>query len=70
MLNVIETDSGQSIRLVGGRNEREGWVEVFYNGQWGAVCGGDYWGTQEAEVVCRELGLFASGKHAVGHMTA
>lgn len=25
--------------LVGGLNEYVGWLEVFYNGVWGIVCG-------------------------------
>ena len=47
---------------MGGRNEREGRVEVFYGGEWGAVCGGGHWGADEAKVVCRELGLLDTGK--------
>uniref|UniRef100_A0AAZ3PAF1 Lysyl oxidase homolog n=1 Tax=Oncorhynchus tshawytscha TaxID=74940 RepID=A0AAZ3PAF1_ONCTS len=50
-----------SIRLTGGRTRYEGRVEVLSteaNGtrSWGLICGGA-WGTKEAMVACRQLGL-------------
>ncbi|XP_038648864.1 lysyl oxidase homolog 3B [Scyliorhinus canicula] len=49
------------IRISGGRTRFEGRVEVLTTGangtqQWGLVCG-ESWGTLEAMVVCRQLGI-------------
>jgi len=46
-------------------------VEVMYDGQWGTVCD-DSWGTEDAQVVCRSLGLYggvALGSAAFGQGT-
>ena len=44
-----------SVRLVGGRNESEGRVEVCYSRVWGTVCG-YLWGEMDAKVICTQLG--------------
>ncbi|KAI8487041.1 hypothetical protein Bbelb_353010, partial [Branchiostoma belcheri] len=57
------------VRLMGGRFPWEGRVEVFYNGEWGTVCGRSYWSSQDANVVCRELGYgrsFISNTNSFG----
>ncbi|KAF7252741.1 hypothetical protein EYD10_01688 [Varanus komodoensis] len=52
-----------TIRIVGGRTTFEGRVEVKRAGKWGTVCSTG-WGTTEAMVACRQLGL-GYAMHAV-----
>ena len=55
-----ECDEG-GIRLSEGLTALEGRVEVCRNGSWGTVCISG-WNTNDARVVCRQLGLSTAGK--------
>jgi len=50
------TEVGFGLRLVGGETDREGVLEVSYDGVWGSVCD-DGFNNIAAGVACRELGL-------------
>ena len=48
------------MRLVGGNTSLEGRVEICYNNAWGTICR-DGFGTEDAEVICRQNALPYNG---------
>ena len=58
--------SDGEVRLIGGETEREGTVEMCYNGVWGTVCA-DGWDEIAADVVCHQLGYNNSLSEFTSH---
>lgn len=55
MYNYVEYCKNGNVRLMGGSTPMEGRVELCVAGVWGTVSD-DGWGTNDARVVCRQLG--------------
>ena len=51
-----------TIQLAGGGDENEGRVEICSSGVWGTICGRNGWDSNDATVVCRQLGYQNASK--------
>ena len=51
-----------NVRLIGGKVESEGTIQVCVNEEWGTVCD-DLWGSNDATVVCNQLNFTGKGKN-------
>ncbi|RWS27102.1 lysyl oxidase 2-like protein, partial [Leptotrombidium deliense] len=55
-----------AIRLVGGRRQNEGNVEIYHVGKWGSICD-DEWDLIEANIVCKSLRYESGAERATGN---
>ena len=49
------------VHLVGGVSQYQGRVEVCLNRAWGTVCASSSWGSQEAKIICNQIGALSTG---------
>ena len=68
-LSVVQNCNNGEVRLAGGPHPSEGQVEICYQGRWGSICRSG-WGSNEAAIVCRQLGYQSESKDQVLHVPA
>ena len=60
LLSIVSCNTHGAVRLRGSSLRNRGRVEICVNGVWGTVCD-DYWGSTDANVVCKQLGFSRFG---------
>ena len=55
MQHTLDEKPNADIRLVDGKDDSQGRIEIGLDGVWGTVCH-ESWDIHDAEVVCRQLG--------------
>ena len=56
----VSCDDGD-LRLVGGKSESEGRLDICFSQRWGTI-NGDGWTPSDTQVACRQLGFEGAGK--------
>ena len=59
-----DTCGNGEVRLIGGKTEYEGTVEICLGGQWGSICHFG-WDVNDANVLCNQLGYSSTGNSAL-----
>ena len=62
-------DKDGDVRLLDGRRESEGHVEVCLNGEWGTLCD-DHWDNRNAGVICAMLGYHRESEYTAQHVSS
>ena len=55
-MSVLLGQEDGILRLFGGDDERDGRLEIVYNGRWGVICS-EFWSISDGVVACNQLGF-------------